>query len=65
MKMNWQKAIVGILVMTAVIFIYQQFIQSMIATYTADIEAMLMGFPIAMGAVVYFLSDYLNKMFNK
>lgn len=63
--MNYTKTIIGILIMTAVIWLYTEFIQAMISTFTADIEALLMGFPVVMGAVVYFLSDYVNKMFNK
>jgi hypothetical protein len=51
--------------MTAVIFLYTEVIQAMVASFASEVEGYLMGFPIVMGAIVYFLSDYINKMFNK
>jgi len=64
-KMNMTKTLIGILIMTAVLWLYTEFIEAMITTFTSGIDALLMGFPIVMGAVVYFLADYINKMFNK
>ena len=63
--MNYTKTLIGILIMTGVIWIYTAFIQAMVSGFAGQLESMLMGFPIAMGAVVYFLSDYITKMFNK
>jgi hypothetical protein len=63
--MNLQKVAIGILIMTAVLYVYTNLIETIVSDVTGSLDSLLMGFPLVMGTVVYFISDYLNKMFNK
>jgi len=63
--MNYQKTVIGILIMTVVIWVYTNLIVTFVEDIASQVSTMLMGLPLIMGTVVYFVSDYVNKMFNK
>lgn len=63
--MKYQKPLIGILIMTFVLWIYTNLIVTFVNDIASQVSTMLMGLPLLMGAVVYFINDYVNKMFNK
>ena len=63
--MNYQKTVIGILIMTVVIWVYTNLIVTFVEDIASQVSTVLMGLPLIMGTVVYFVSDYVNKMFNK
>lgn len=65
--MNWKKIVIGSGLTAAIIYIWTAFVAGLVSSVQvlADVEGLLMGMPLFMGAFVYVVADKLNSMYNK